>query len=295
MNHVDTSHDDAHADDADGLLCSDANEMNNGDNKPSAKPSFEEHQQDTPLTQTTTTTAAADGEMAPAAPTTPLHLSKNPNDSSGSDSTMGRTHSSTGTRDAAAEQDISGTDLPSTPIQPQEPDPNTNTNTLSEPPVHHSTRSLPSSPTITPSKKPPPTTPTTTNTSPPPTKRPHTAPLTPHTTLPLHLPLFTPATNCTNSSDYLVRCFVARLRSGITVVKHGRNRFCKSRLRVLTIHSDGRCLSWKPAQGEPRSGKKPPRLDLRKCVEVRHAWTVDRGAAALRSSTSGGSSTTPTG
>merc|ERR1719491_2326394 len=284
MNHVDTSHDDAHADDADGLLCSDANEMNNGDNKPSAKPSFKEHQQDTPLTQTTTTTtAAADGEMAPAAPTTPLHLSKNPNDSSGSDSTMGRTHSSTGTRDAAAEQDISGTDLPSTPIQPttpsnqpQEPDPNTNTNTntLSEPPVHHSTRSLPSSPT---------------------TKRPHTAPLTPHTTLPLHLPFFTPATNCTNSSDYLVRCFVARLRSGITVVKHGRSRFCKSRLRVLTIHSDGRCLSWRPAEGEPRSGKKPPRLDLRKCVEVRHAWTVDRGAAALRSSTSGGSSTTPTG
>lgn len=37
-------------------------------------------------------------------------------------------------------------------------------------------------------------------------------------------------------------------------------------------------LSWKPADGEPISGKFPPRLDLATCREVRHAWTVDREA-----------------
>lgn len=37
-------------------------------------------------------------------------------------------------------------------------------------------------------------------------------------------------------------------------------------------------LSWKPADGEPLSGKYPPRMDLATCREVRHAWTVDREA-----------------
>lgn len=50
-------------------------------------------------------------------------------------------------------------------------------------------------------------------------------------TMPMYLPTFKPATGCTNASDFIVRCFVARLRSGITVVKHGRSRWCKSRLR----------------------------------------------------------------
>merc|ERR1712238_381263 len=84
-----------------------------------------------------------------------------------------------------------------------------------------------------------------------------------------------PATGCTNASDFIVRCFVARLRSGITVVKHGRSRWCKSRLRILHIHPDGRSLSWKPAQGEPHSSKRPPKLDLTTCEEVRHAWSPD--------------------
>ena len=91
----------------------------------------------------------------------------------------------------------------------------------------------------------------------------------------LYLPTFRPATGCTNASDFIVRCFVARLRSGITVVKHGRSRWCKSRLRILHVHSDGRSLSWKPAQGEPNSSKRPPKLDLSACLEVRHAWTSD--------------------
>lgn len=42
---------------------------------------------------------------------------------------------------------------------------------------------------------------------------------------------FTPATGCRDASDFIVRCFVARLRSGITVIKHGRSRWCSSKLR----------------------------------------------------------------
>ena len=93
--------------------------------------------------------------------------------------------------------------------------------------------------------------------------------------MPMLLSTFKPATGCTNASDFIVRCFVARLRSGITVVKHGRSRWCKSRLRILHVHSDGRSLSWKPALGEPSSGKRPPKLDLTTCREVRHAWSPD--------------------
>jgi hypothetical protein len=93
--------------------------------------------------------------------------------------------------------------------------------------------------------------------------------------MPMYLPTFKPATGCTNASDFIVRCFVARLRSGITVVKHGRSRWCKSRLRILHIHPDGRSLSWKPALGEPTSSKRPPKLDLATCLEVRHAWSPD--------------------
>jgi hypothetical protein len=93
--------------------------------------------------------------------------------------------------------------------------------------------------------------------------------------MPMFLPTFKPATGCTNASDFVVRCFVARLRSGITVVKHGRSRWCKSRLRVLHIHPDGRSLSWRPAEGEPTTNRRPPKLDLSTCLEVRHAWSPD--------------------
>lgn len=54
--------------------------------------------------------------------------------------------------------------------------------------------------------------------------------------MPMYLPNFRPATGCTNASDFIVRCFVARLRSGITVVKHGRSRWCKSRLRYVCYY-----------------------------------------------------------
>lgn len=110
----------------------------------------------------------------------------------------------------------------------------------------------------------------------------------PQSMLPMYLPCFKPATGCTNASDFIVRCFVARLRSGISVIKHGRSRWCKSVTRVLHIHSDGRSLSWKPPLGEPTSSKKPPKLDLSECKEVRHAWSPDplhplyTGTAILR-------------
>lgn len=95
--------------------------------------------------------------------------------------------------------------------------------------------------------------------------------------MPMSLPTFKPATGCTNASDFTIRCFVARLRSGITVVKHGRSRWSKSRLRVLHLHIDGQSLlTWKAAPGEnPSKRKRPARLDLSTCSEVRHAWSPD--------------------
>mmetsp|Transcript_24621 Transcript_24621/g.35309 ORF Transcript_24621/g.35309 Transcript_24621/m.35309 type:complete len:423 (-) Transcript_24621:881-2149(-) len=89
---------------------------------------------------------------------------------------------------------------------------------------------------------------------------------------------FTPATGCRDASDFIVRCFVARLRIGITVMKHGRTRFYSSHMRVIHVHEDGRSLSWRPANVEKGKKKKkanPPRLDLQSCLEVRHAWTPD--------------------
>jgi hypothetical protein len=88
---------------------------------------------------------------------------------------------------------------------------------------------------------------------------------------------FTPAVGCTNASDFLVRCFVARLRAGITVIKHNRSRWSKSHLRTLFLLPDGKTLSWRAAEGENLKGEKGkrPKLDLIRCVEVRHAWSRD--------------------
>ncbi|CAB9515140.1 expressed unknown protein [Seminavis robusta] len=93
--------------------------------------------------------------------------------------------------------------------------------------------------------------------------------------MPFSLPNFKPATGCTDASDFIVHCFLVRMRSGITVVKHGRSRWCKSRLRVLHILPDGCTLTWQPAEGEPRSSQRPPKLDLTQCGEVRHSWSPD--------------------
>lgn len=105
------------------------------------------------------------------------------------------------------------------------------------------------------------------------------------TNVPMHLPHFKPATGCTNATDFIVRCFVARLRSGITVVKHARSRWSKSHLRTLYILPDGRTLTWRPAILDSHHGysnsnnthrrRRPPQLDLLTCSEVRHAWSAD--------------------
>ena len=108
----------------------------------------------------------------------------------------------------------------------------------------------------------------------------------------LHLPTFTPAHGCTNASDFIVRCFVARLRAGMTITKHSRSRFCKSHDRILHILPTGYHVTWIPDTEEEVAAKvkKPPtKLDLTKCLEVRHAWSRDpksikyTGTATLRS------------
>lgn len=121
---------------------------------------------------------------------------------------------------------------------------------------------------------------------------------------PLHLPTFKPAAGCINANDFMIRVFVARLRSGITVIKHGRCKFKKSsRPCVLKLDSDGESLSWMPARTEKdnseteqtlqKSGpcrRRPSskRLKLSQCHEVRLALSMDpenptlNGSAILR-------------
>lgn len=115
------------------------------------------------------------------------------------------------------------------------------------------------------------------------------------------VPNFTPAQGCYNASDFVVRCFTARLRTtGFTVLKHNRSRWSKAKHRILYLLPDGKTLSWripddeaaeesgKPKQNVPNKVKHP-KIDLSTCVEVRHAWTKDpqsrdnkRGTAVLR-------------
>ena len=111
---------------------------------------------------------------------------------------------------------------------------------------------------------------------------------------PVAVPKFTPGVNCTNASDYVVRAFVARLRLGITVIKHNHSRWSKSQQRELVLLPDGRSLTWKPIAGEKDKGRRP-KMDLLKCTEVRHAWSKDPdtrkklGTAVIRSRCKDGS------
>lgn len=86
--------------------------------------------------------------------------------------------------------------------------------------------------------------------------------------------LFTPAESFNNASDYVVRAFTARMRLGITVIKHNQSRWSKSTYRKIMLEADGRTLVWKPIEGEKDKGKRP-KLDLSKCIEVRHALSRD--------------------
>lgn len=109
----------------------------------------------------------------------------------------------------------------------------------------------------------------------------------------LYIPSFIPAHGCTNASDFIVRCFVARLRAGVTVTKHSRSRWCKSHDRILHILPTGYHITWIPETEDEaiaKSTKKPPtKLDLTKCLEIRHAWSRDpktrryTGTSTLRS------------
>lgn len=85
---------------------------------------------------------------------------------------------------------------------------------------------------------------------------------------------FKPAETYDNASGYILRVFTARLRQGITVMKHNKSRWSKSAYRVLTLLPDGKTLTWKPLEGEQDKGKRP-KVDLTKCREVRHAFTKD--------------------
>lgn len=91
---------------------------------------------------------------------------------------------------------------------------------------------------------------------------------------------FRPVSGCIDASDYTVRCFVVRLRRGITVVKHSRKLPSKSHLRVLQIHPDGRSLTWSEKDDKQKPSRlhhksKLPRMDLMECLEVRHALADD--------------------
>jgi hypothetical protein len=100
-------------------------------------------------------------------------------------------------------------------------------------------------------------------------------------------PSFKPAHGCTNASDYIVRCFCARLRTGITILKHNRWFWSKSQLGVLRLLPDGKSLTWKPLDSKKDNGKFS-KLDLTTCIEVRHALSADpdkrqgNGTAILR-------------
>jgi hypothetical protein len=89
------------------------------------------------------------------------------------------------------------------------------------------------------------------------------------------LPKFKHADHCHDASDFVVRAFAARLRKGTTVIKHNRSRWSKSQPRDIFLLSDGKTLSWKSIDGEANEKGKRPRLDLSKCIEVRHASSRD--------------------
>jgi hypothetical protein len=112
---------------------------------------------------------------------------------------------------------------------------------------------------------------------------------------PLHLPTFKPAIGCITANEFLVRCFVARLRSsGVTVIKHSRSRFKKaSRPCKLKLDEDGETLIWMSCRSieeaeKSWSGQGAKRLNLSTCKEVRMALTPDptnpiyTGTAILR-------------
>lgn len=106
------------------------------------------------------------------------------------------------------------------------------------------------------------------------------------------VPNFKPADGCHNASDFVVRCFTARLRtSGFAVIKHNRSRWSKAKNRVIYLLPDGKTLSWRVVEEEKdKAGDaKMPKIVLSSCIEVRHALSPDpsrknkKGTSVLRS------------
>lgn len=93
-----------------------------------------------------------------------------------------------------------------------------------------------------------------------------------HKITPTH---FKPASGCDDATDFVVRCFVARLKMGFLIKKHSKNT--RSGERILLLHPDGISLSWKRTRDNPRKfhKNKLPRFDLRLCTEIRHAGSID--------------------
>eukprot|EP00554_Chaetoceros_debilis_P005548 CAMPEP_0194073952 /NCGR_PEP_ID=MMETSP0149-20130528/1167_1 /TAXON_ID=122233 /ORGANISM="Chaetoceros debilis, Strain MM31A-1" /LENGTH=325 /DNA_ID=CAMNT_0038754015 /DNA_START=198 /DNA_END=1175 /DNA_ORIENTATION=- len=92
---------------------------------------------------------------------------------------------------------------------------------------------------------------------------------------PIH---FKPASGCDDATDFVVRCFIARLKMGFRIKKHSNH--ARSGERILILHPDGISLSWKRTRDNPRSKiklkkDKLPRFDLRLCTEIRHAGSID--------------------
>ncbi|CAB9515583.1 expressed unknown protein [Seminavis robusta] len=101
---------------------------------------------------------------------------------------------------------------------------------------------------------------------------------------PLQLPTFKPALGCISADAFLVRCFVTRLRKGVTVIKHSRSRFQKkSKEYILRLEGED-TLNWYPALGQGSSSSLgstgssksgPKQLQLKQCMEVRMASSPD--------------------
>lgn len=88
------------------------------------------------------------------------------------------------------------------------------------------------------------------------------------------VPNFKPAFGCTNASDYVLRCFCARLRQGITVLRHHRWYWTKSQIVTLYLLPDCKTLKWK-ADKHTRSKAGNMKLNLTHCTEVRRALSAD--------------------
>ena len=67
----------------------------------------------------------------------------------------------------------------------------------------------------------------------------------------IKVPNFKPADGCKNASDFVVRCFTARMRiSGFTVLKHNRSRWSKAKNRIIYLLPDNQTLSWRECEDD---------------------------------------------